>query len=75
MRSEPYVLPGEVLVTDPITGERYIQLTPEEQIEVDAAFAHVDGERVYDATDFDRYWREMCQRQGLGDGAVRRPDQ
>lgn len=75
MRAESTVLPGEVLVTDPVTGERYIQLTPEEQAGVDAAFTPIEGEPLYDATDFDRYWREMCQRQGLGDGAVRRPDQ
>lgn len=70
---ERALMEGERMVTDPATGECYIQLTPEDAADLDAAIAAADAGPTYRIDDIDAFLDELqarADRRRLGDGAV-----
>lgn len=74
---EQALMEGETMVTDPETGIRHVQLTPEDAADLDAAIAAADAGPTYRIDDIDAFLDGLqvrAEQRRPGDGAVRGRD-
>lgn len=72
-RDDEALQEGETMVTDPKTGQRHVQLTPEDAADLAAAIADADSRPTRRIVDIDAYLDEVqarVERRGMGDGAL-----
>lgn len=71
---DPALMEGETMITDPVTGERCVQLTPEDAADLNAAIVDANTRPTRRIDDIEAYLDDVqarVERRRLGDGAMR----